>query len=69
MTILLLLIPMSVALLVLAVWAFTWAVRRDQFEELETPALDILIDDDKRDDAPAPERMRHHRQRAPDDAD
>lgn len=56
MTILLLLIPLSVALLALAIWAFVWAVRRGQFDELDTPALDILVDDDKRGDAPTPER-------------
>lgn len=69
MTILLLLIPMSVALLALAIWAFAWAVRRDQFDELETPALDILIDDDKRDDAPAPERQRTGNRQGQRDAD
>ena len=45
MTILLLLIPLSLLLLVAAAWAFSWAVRRDQFEDLDTPALDILRDD------------------------
>ena len=34
MTILLLLIPISLALLGLAVWAFVWAVRRGQFHKL-----------------------------------
>lgn len=49
MTILLLLIPLSLLLLGLAVWAFAWAVRRGQFDDLDTPALDILCDDDTRD--------------------
>jgi cbb3-type cytochrome oxidase maturation protein len=44
--ILLLLIPLSVMLLGIAVWAFVWAVRRGQFDDLDTPALDILRDDD-----------------------
>jgi cbb3-type cytochrome oxidase maturation protein len=47
--ILLLLVPISLVLLGLAVWAFVWAVRRGQFDDLDTPALDILTDDD---DAP-----------------
>lgn len=54
MSILLVLVPISVLLLGLAIAAFVWAVRRGQFDDLDTPALDIL-----RDDAP---------RRAPDDA-
>ncbi|WP_147651942.1 cbb3-type cytochrome oxidase assembly protein CcoS [Vulcaniibacterium gelatinicum] len=50
MSILLLLIPLSVMLLAVAIGAFAWAVRGGQFEELDTPALDILVDDD----GPAP---------------
>ncbi|MEN9706324.1 MAG: cbb3-type cytochrome oxidase assembly protein CcoS [Pseudomonadota bacterium] len=50
MTILLLLIPLSLALLVGAIWAFAWAVRSGQFDDLETPPLDILADDPQ--DAP-----------------
>jgi cbb3-type cytochrome oxidase maturation protein len=45
MTILLLLIPISVVLLGIAIWAFVWAVRRGQFDDLDTPAIDILRDD------------------------
>ncbi|MBB1087849.1 cbb3-type cytochrome oxidase assembly protein CcoS [Lysobacter sp. SG-8] len=45
MTILLILIPLSLGLLVAAIWAFTWAVRKGQFDDLDTPALDILRDD------------------------
>ncbi|HEY4556162.1 MAG TPA: cbb3-type cytochrome oxidase assembly protein CcoS [Lysobacter sp.] len=44
MTILLLLIPISLMLLGVAGWAFWWAVRRGQFDDLDTPALDILAD-------------------------
>ena len=45
MNILLMLIPLSLGLLVLAVGAFVWAVKRGQFDDLDTPALDILEDD------------------------
>lgn len=45
MNALLLLIPLSLLLLVAAVWAFAWAVRNDQFDDLETPALDVLAGD------------------------
>jgi cbb3-type cytochrome oxidase maturation protein len=46
MTILLLLIPISLVLLGIAIWAFIWAVRRGQFDDLDSAALDILVDDD-----------------------
>lgn len=45
MNILLLMIPLSLLLLAAAAWAFTWAVRRGQFEDLDTPAIDILRED------------------------
>lgn len=48
MNILLLLIPLSLILLGAAIWAFVWAVRGGQYEDLDTPALDILVDDDLR---------------------
>lgn len=46
MNILLLLVPLALMLLVVAIVAFAWAVRGGQFEDLETPALSILADDD-----------------------
>jgi cbb3-type cytochrome oxidase maturation protein len=42
---LLLLVPLSLVLLGLAVWAFVAAVRGGQFDDLDTPALDILRDE------------------------
>ena len=47
MNILLMLIPLSLVLLVAAVAAFVWAVKRGQFDDLDTPALDILDDNDR----------------------
>ena len=55
MTILLLLIPLSLALLVGAIWAFAWAVRSGQFDDLEGPALQVVMDDDLPADARAGE--------------
>ena len=46
MSILLMLIPLGLLLVGVAAWAFAWAVRRGQFDDLDTPALDILRDDD-----------------------
>ncbi|MCE8020290.1 cbb3-type cytochrome oxidase assembly protein CcoS [Halomonas sp. MCCC 1A11036] len=62
MTILYLLIPLSLILLGLAVWAFFWAVKNDQFEDLEGPAHRILFDEDENDLTPE-ERERRHRAR------
>jgi cbb3-type cytochrome oxidase maturation protein len=45
MTILLLLVPISVLLLGIAVWAFLWAVRNGQYDDLDAPAIDMLRSD------------------------
>ena len=55
MDILYFLIPLGLALLGLAVWAFFWAVGSGQFDDLETPAMSILLDDDERPTAERPE--------------
>ena len=39
------LVPISLVLLGVAIWAFVWAVRRGQFDDLETPAVQILVDE------------------------
>ncbi|MGE0188692.1 MAG: cbb3-type cytochrome oxidase assembly protein CcoS [Steroidobacteraceae bacterium] len=39
---LLILIPLSLLLVIVAVWAYLWAVGSGQFDDLETPAWDIL---------------------------
>lgn len=46
MNILLALIPISLLLLGVAIWAFLAAVRGGQFDDLDTPALDMLRDED-----------------------
>ena len=45
MSSLLILIPISIVLLGIAIGAFVWAVRSGQFDDLDTPALDVLCDD------------------------
>lgn len=47
MIILLMLVPLSLMLLALAIGAFVWAVRKGQFDDMDTPALDILHDDEQ----------------------
>lgn len=54
MNILLLLIPLSLVLLVCAIAAFAWAVRSGQFDDLDTPAIDILADDPPKPPTDAP---------------
>ncbi len=43
-----LLIPLSLLFLGLAIWAFLWAAKSRQFDDMETPAVSILMDDDKK---------------------
>jgi cbb3-type cytochrome oxidase maturation protein len=47
MNILYLLIPLGLVLLAFSVWAFFWAVRQGQFDDLDSPAMHILLDDDR----------------------
>ncbi len=46
MNILYVLIPLALLVLGVAVWAFFWAVGSGQFDDLDTPAMRILLDDD-----------------------
>jgi cbb3-type cytochrome oxidase maturation protein len=41
------LIPISLLLLALAIGAFFWAIRSGQFDDLDSPARKILLDDDR----------------------
>jgi cbb3-type cytochrome oxidase maturation protein len=47
MSILYLLIPLALLLLGGAVWAFFWAVGSGQFDDLDTPAVRVIMDDDE----------------------
>lgn len=44
MSMLLILITLSLALVGVAVWAFLWAVNSGQFDDLDTPAWEILTE-------------------------
>ena len=44
-----LLIPLGLVLLAGAVWAFFWATGSGQFDDMDTPAWSVVLDDD---DAP-----------------
>lgn len=65
MTIIYLLAPLSLILLGFAVWAFFWAVKNDQFDDLEGPAHRILFDDDENDLTPEQRRQRQQATQKP----
>ncbi len=44
MNILYVMVPLGLALLVLAGWAFFWAVSNGQFDDLDAPSWDVLRD-------------------------
>ena len=48
MSILYVLIPLALLLLGGAVWAFFWAVSSGQFDDLDTPAIRVVMDDDEK---------------------
>ena len=56
MNILFLLIPLGLVLLACAVAAFFWAVGAGQFDDLDSPAMSVVMDDDTK---PAAENRRH----------
>ena len=45
MNIIYLLVPLALMLVLVIAWAFFWAVRNDQFDDLQGPAYRILEDD------------------------
>lgn len=62
MTSIFLLIPLAIGLLAVAIWAFVWAVRNDQFEDLDTEASRILFDDEPRPESSVEEAPARRRQ-------
>ncbi len=45
MEVIFILIPISLVIIVTAIWAFVWSVRNEQFEDLEKEAHRILFED------------------------
>jgi cbb3-type cytochrome oxidase maturation protein len=55
MNILLVLIPVTLLVVIVAVWLFFWAVNHQQFDDLDSPAVLPLLDEPApKDAAPAP---------------
>ena len=47
MNVLYLLLPLALVLATASVLTFVWAVRRGQFDDMETPAIRMLFDDEE----------------------
>ena len=47
MEIIFILLPLALLLVAFVVWAFWWAIRSGQFDDMEGPAHRILMDDDE----------------------
>jgi len=55
MNILLVLIPVTLLVVIVAVWLFFWAVNHQQFDDLDSPAVLPLLDEPApKDAAPTP---------------
>ena len=48
MSVLYIVVPVALLIVAAAVGAFVWAANRGQFDDLETPALRMLHDDEER---------------------
>lgn len=46
MEIIYLLLPIALILVTIVIWIFMWAVKSDQFEDLEGPAHRIIMEND-----------------------
>ena len=46
MSVLYLVVPLAILIVIGALFAFSWAASKGQFEDLDTPARRILTDDD-----------------------
>ncbi len=46
MSVLFIVLPLALVIVGVAVFAYVWAARRGQFDDLDTPALRMLHDDD-----------------------
>lgn len=46
MSVIYILLPLALVIVAGAVIAFVWAARRGQFDDLETPAMRVVLEDD-----------------------
>ncbi|PIQ62527.1 MAG: cbb3-type cytochrome oxidase assembly protein CcoS [Bacteroidetes bacterium CG12_big_fil_rev_8_21_14_0_65_60_17] len=50
MNVLYILVPLALALAAAGVAAFIWSVRSGQYDDVETPGMRMLVDEDEDDD-------------------
>lgn len=48
MSIIYLVLPLALLIVGAAVWAYVWAARSGQFDDLDTPAIRVVTDDTER---------------------
>jgi cbb3-type cytochrome oxidase maturation protein len=46
MSVIFVLVPVALAIVALALWAYVWAAKRGQFDDLKTPGMRVLHEDD-----------------------
>jgi cbb3-type cytochrome oxidase maturation protein len=46
MSVIFVLVPVALAIVALALWAYVWAAKRGQFDDLRTPGMRVLHEDD-----------------------
>lgn len=54
------LIPIAILFVIIAVGVFLWAVRSDQFEDLERQGMNVLLDDKPTDTTPKKNKTDNH---------
>lgn len=47
MAVLYLLVPLALLLAATGVWGFLWAVRTGQFDDVQTPAIRVLLEEER----------------------
>ncbi len=47
MSVLFVVLPLALLLVAVAVWAYIWSARGGQFDDLDTPAVRMLHDDEE----------------------
>lgn len=52
MSIIYVLIPIAMIFVAIAVWVFFWAVKSDQYEDLDREGINILFDEDLESEQP-----------------
>ena len=70
MEIVIILIPLAMVILAIAIAAFFWAVRNDQFDDLDSPAWRVIFDDQEQRKSEQPEhnlKSQRESDKVPDD--